>query len=253
MHEKFLKAYLTDIISEASAGRVYGLCDFNFPKYTFRNVEVGDKLVRVWTSNRGESGNWGIQHWTVSAQEVEVLSVFDDHFVVTGDKQVPLKKSASKITTIEKTDTLRDPGLDRYDTGPWTEHGISHRKVKESYGDGIYPASFLLKYYNNTEKGYSLIGGGGSYSGPDFETLKEIASTEKKVKQIKQRAAVVTDGEADEKDIQRIVDILTKSEVTFRNYFDFYYIRRETDNKRFKNFEAWYDYTFPERARIKLY
>lgn len=58
MKNKFIQAYYKDIITESDASNEYGLCDFQFPKYTFRNIEVGDKLIHIWTSNRGESGNW---------------------------------------------------------------------------------------------------------------------------------------------------------------------------------------------------
>lgn len=224
----------------------------------------------------------GISHWTVSAKEVEVTEVTDTYFVVTGNKQVPLKKSASKIDTIEKLETIRSDALDRYDTGPWTEKGTTTRKVKESYGDGVYPASFLLKFYNNTKKSYSIIGGGGSYSGPDFETLKAIAQTEKFVQKVKATSEKYEMDKnniaADDKDIQRIYDILTKSNVQFHNYFDFselnkfhdatLYTKRDLNKmyaswdghrkvkeiedqantwKKMFNFTHWYYFTFPDR------
>jgi hypothetical protein len=257
-NKTFMNAYIKDIVCEANARNVYGLCDFNFPKYVFRNVDIGDKLIHVWTSNRGESGNWGIQYWTVSAEEVEVIKINEDSFEVTGGKVVPLKKTASKIDTVEKTEVIIDPAVDRYDTGAWTEHARSTRKVKESYGDGVYPASFLLKYYNNTEKGYSLIGGGGSYSGPDFDTLKQIAQEEKSVKRMLAKSAKATEEsyEPQEKDVQRILDMIEKAGgLTFFNFYAFNMLdyvskssyRDEDFYDGMLRFYQWYAFTFPER------
>lgn len=196
------------------AYRMYGLADFKFPKYRFSNVNVGDKLIYVYTSNYGFSGNWQIPYWTVNAEVVEVIEVLSNAFKLNNNMIVN-KANSSTIETYTDTIEVRSGAVDTYDFH--TPQSYTTEKQTRRYGKGVYPASFLLKYYDNHEKGYSLIGGGGSYEGIDYDSLKEIALTESTVQKMKaKRSENVDQITPTEKDIQRILDMLNQLKVTIQ-------------------------------------
>lgn len=208
--DKFTKAYL-NLITESSDDDI-GLEDFPFPKYRYSHVEVGDELVYIWSGNHGESGRWGIPYWYVYSEKVTVTEVDDKNFKLDNGIVV-LKNKSSEITTKEYYDTYLDAsGTDTYDFH--TPLPTKTVKKKQSDGKGVYPASFLLKYYVNKKKGYSLIGGGPTYKGLNFDQLKEMALKEKNVqKQLTKQVGVKT--EATQKDIDRMNDILQLDNLEF--------------------------------------
>lgn len=200
---------LCNIILE-SIGDQYGLSDFKFPKYKFGKVNVGDTYIYVYTSSVGESGNWNIPYWTISAKVVKVIEVKDNGFKLDNGLIVN-KNNNVQIETQTETRSGYSDAIDSYDFGEHTKGAEQTYKVTRKYGKGVYPASFLLKYYDEHIKGYSLIGGGGSYKGPNKEELMNIAKQETDIVNTINKKAKnnLSDDQItpDEKDIQRIYDL----------------------------------------------
>lgn len=236
----FTKTYL-NLINESSWD-IIGLEHFNFPKYTYGKVNVGDELVYVYIGDRGESGRWAIKYWYVYSKKVTVTEVDGKTFKLDNGLTVVNGKSG-KLTTTTRTETYLDASYtDAYDTH--TPLPTATRKVTDVDGEGVYPASFLLKYFVNKEKGYSLIGGGPSYRGLSFDELKEMALKETSVqKQLTKQIGVKT--EATEKDIERIKDLLNFDNVKFtvklQDLIDTPMFERAVNDGTFIKRDSWGD------------
>ena len=209
--DSFTKAYL-NIINEDAAYNIIGLSNFSFPKYKFKNVSVGDELVYVYTSDTGRSGAWGISYWYVTSKKVKVVEVNGNNFTLDNGITV-IDNTSGKMTTEKYTEKVLDnTGTDMYDLH--TELPETTRTYTESHGSGVYPASFLLKYYTNSEQIRTPIGGGGNYRGLSFDELKEMALKEQSV-QKELKKSIGTKLEPTEKDIERIKDVLYKDDYEF--------------------------------------
>lgn len=209
--DTFTNAYL-NLINEDAAYNIIGLANFKFPRYKFKNVSVGDELVYVYTSDTGRSGAWGISYWYVTSKKVKVVEVNGNNFTLDNGITV-IDNTSGKMTTEKYTENVLDAtGTDMYDLH--TELPETTRTYTESKGSGVYPASFLLKYYTNSEQIRTPIGGGGNYRGLSFDELKEMALKEQSV-QKELKKSIGTKLEPTEKDIERIKDVLYKDDYEF--------------------------------------
>lgn len=250
--DNFTKAYL-NIINEDAAYNIIGLANFSFPKYKFKNVSVGDELVYVYTSDTGRSGAWGIPYWYVTSKKVKVVKVDGNNFTLNNGITV-IDNTSGKMTTEKYTEKVLDStATDTYDLH--TELPETTRTYTESKGSGVYPASFLLKYYINSEQIRTPIGGGGNYRGLSFDELKEMALKEQSI-QKELKKSIGTKLEPTEKDIERIKDVLYKNDYKF--YFELSdseeYSRNHPSITRFAKYGYRFEYSdsvVPDNKDIK--